>query len=1122
MTLPAYRIDGTQVSREAFYALACDPSRSIAVEACAGAGKTWMLVSRILRALLDGCAPQDILAITFTRKAAGEMRDRLEAELQRWARLTDAELAGELRARGFGEHEAARRAPEARGLHARVLALGRPVQVRTFHGWFAALLRGAPLTVLQELRLPVQYELLEDDQKALQQVWPRFYAALASDPVARQDFMDCVALHGRSQTLSALTKALQKRVEFALADAADVVESSVEPFAAVYPALAAWERPELSLLPAQARQCWLAWAQVLGREANKTPQSSAAQVARAFELPDEAGCMRQRLALLRKAFLVADEDRLNRNLLKFDAAREAEAELVALCGAARQYAAWLHHQRMTRLTRVLLRTHAELKRERGWVDMNDVEGAARRLLGDAELSGWLQQRLDARVRHLLIDEFQDTNPLQWQALYGWLSAYAGAGPGEAPCVFLVGDPKQSIYRFRRAEPQVFKAAQAFVVQGLSGALLSCDHTRRCAPAVVEVLNSAMGAAVQAGEYGHHFRAHTTESTGEGAVLCLPQLQRGPREREVEANPHAPEAWRDSLTTPRVLPEDGMAALEARQAADWVAAEIAAGRVGADGIMVLSRRRERLGWMFEALRERGIASEQPEKLDLGEAPAVQDVIALLDALVSTGHDLSLARALKSPLCGWSDDDLALLARLRRAWRSDEEGASPARLAWWDVLQRFAALPVPEQAALAQDDSQAARVRETAQRLERYRGWVLGLPPHDALSAIFDHGDVLARFAQAVPASHRPAVLAQLRDLLAHSLAHEGGRFLTPYRLVRALKAGGLKATPVHNPGAVRLLTIHGAKGLEAHTVLLMDTDTGSARPESMGVLVDWPGEAAAPRRFVFLASEKQPPACAADALAIERQARSLEELNALYVAITRAASRLVVSSFEPHQRGGGTHWYQRLQPLAQAIEAPAPVEAEAGTATAEDAVYHLPCLPAMTARPAPPAERAVVEKAPGDDTATRIGLALHRLLQWRPTPSRDFEWSDGHAQAVAREFALEASQAREAMAMARRVVEGEAAWAWDEAQLDHWGNEVDLFHQGTLWRLDRVVRRRDSGHWWVLDFKSAAHPERQPGLLEQMQRYRAAMAEARPGETVRLAFITAQGRLVELPGEGTPP
>ncbi|MGE0350282.1 UvrD-helicase domain-containing protein [Hydrogenophaga sp.] len=1118
MNAPAYRINGAPAAREAFYALACDPARSIAVEACAGAGKTWMLVSRILRALLDGCAPQDILAITFTKKAAGEMRERLHAELRRWAMLSDEPLAGELRARGLNEADAQRRLPDARGLHARVMALGRPVQVRTFHSWFAALLRGAPLTVLQELQLPVQYELLEDDAQAVALVWPRFYAALMVDAAARQDFMDCVAEHGRHQTLKALEKALGKRVEFALADAAGVVEASVEAVAARYPALGSLARPELALLHPEARARWQAWASALGAETNKTPRDSASQVIDAFGLPDEPGLMPQRLARLRKAFLVADEDRLNSRLAKFEAAQAAEVELIELCGAVRQHRAWQHHQRMSRLARVLLASFAAFKRERGWVDMNDVEGAARRLLGDAELSGWLQQRLDARLRHVLIDEFQDTNPLQWQALYGWLSAYAGAGPGEAPCVFLVGDPKQSIYRFRRAEPQVFKAAQAFVVQGLAGALLSCDHTRRCAPAVVDALNAAMGAAVQAGQYGSDYREHSTESTANGEVLCLPQLPRSLRERS-DGGSGEP-AWRDSLVTPRVLPEDSLAALEAAQAADWVALQIEDGRLRAGDVMVLARRRERLGWMHEALRERGILSEQPEKLDLAEAPAVQDVVALLDALVSTGHDLSLARALKSPLCGWSDDDLAQLARLRLRWTpAAEPGAkSPPRPSWWEVLQRFAAQPATEQATLVSDAAQAARLIETARRLALYRGWLHSLPPHDALSAMYDHGDVLARFAQAVPVSQHGAVLAQLRDLLTQSLAQDGGRFLTPYRFVRALKAGGIKATPVQTPDAVRLLTIHGAKGLEAPTVLLLDTDTGAARPENMGVLIDWPGEDPLPRRFIFLASEKSPPACAVEVLQQEQQARALEELNALYVALTRAESQLVVSSFEPHQRSASATWYQRLQGLATAVEAPPPATPHAVPAgeQGEGPVFHVPSLPALQFQAAPmPASDAVVDTEPMDDAATRIGLALHRLLQWRPTPAMGFDWAAEHAQAVAREFALEPAQARDALAMARRIVGGEAAWAWDAEVLNHWGNEVELFHRGERLRLDRLVRRRDSGDWWVLDYKSAVHPERQPALLAQMQGYRQAMLEAQPGEVVHLAFINAEGRLIEL-------
>jgi ATP-dependent helicase/nuclease subunit A len=1108
MTAPAYRINGAPATREAFYVLACDPARSIAVEACAGAGKTWMLVSRILRALLDGCAPQDVLAITFTKKAAGEMRDRLNTELRRWSGLTDEDLAGELRARGMSEADAARRVPEARSLHQRVNALGRSVQVRTFHSWFAALLRGAPLSVLQELQLPVQYELLEDDARAVAQVWPRFYAALAANPSERQDFMDSVAEHGRHQTLKALHNALQKRVEFALADAAGVVDSSVEPMSERYPEFADDESPVQWLVhDARAVTLLREAAQALGRASAVTFSAKGVELEQALTSAHGAGVL---AALLTQK----DEPRkFSDKLAGIEAVRAAQQLALRALEALRQHRAWLHHQRLARLTRVLLASFAAFKRERGWVDMNDVEGAARRLLADAELSGWLQQRLDARLRHVLIDEFQDTNPLQWQALYGWLSAYAGAGPGEAPCVFLVGDPKQSIYRFRRAEPQVFKAAQAFVVQGLSGALLSCDHTRRCAPDVVDALNAAMGAAVQAGEYSSDYRAHTTESRAPGAVLSLPQVPRSLRERQERGDGGEP-VWRDSLSEARVSLEDSLAVLEARQAADWIAAEVGAGRLALDEVMVLARRRERLGWMHEALRERGLPSEQPEKLELGEAPAVQDVVALLDALMSTRHDLSLARALKSPLFGWGDDDLAQLARLRLRWTPSrlEGGAPVVRPSWWDVLCRFAALPAEEQAGLAPSAAMAARFAESAERLTLYRSWLLSLPPHDALSALYDHGDVLARFSQAVPGSQRTAVLAQLRDLLAQSLAQDGGRFLTPYRLVRALKAGGIPATPVRTHGAVRLLTIHGAKGLEAHTVLMLDTASGSARPENMGVLVEWPGEEPLPRRFIFLASEKSPPACAADALRQEQEARSLEELNALYVALTRAESRLVISSFEPHQRSTTT-WFDRLQPLATPLEAPAPLALEEAATETVAQTYTLPSLPALAVAFAPAAPALTAE--PVDDIFNRIGLALHRLLEWRPTPVRDFQWTPEHVQAVAREFSLDAAQARDALAMADRIVKGDAAWAWDEAALDHWGNEVALLHQGESLRLDRLVRRRDSAEWWVLDYKSAARPELDPAKVAQMHGYRTAMALARPGERVRLAFINAQGRLIEL-------
>ncbi|MBX3611453.1 MAG: UvrD-helicase domain-containing protein [Hydrogenophaga sp.] len=1095
MSALAYRIDDRAVDPQAFYACACDPARSVAVEACAGAGKTWMLVSRILRALLDGVPAQDILAITFTKKAAAEMRERLQQVLSEWSELDDDRLCVALSQRGMSEAQARERLADARGLRARLHQQGRPVQLRTFHSWFAALLRGAPLAVLQELGLPTQYELQENDDSILQRLWPRFYRALAGDEPARDDFFASVADIGRHQTLQALRNAVGKRVEFQWADAAGAVDNAVRPLGDLMPAWAGAEADPVAWLVRHERfrAELLAASQALGGFAKLKKADTAA---RELETAVSNGDGRAAIAALLTA--KGTPRKLGEQPDAHPAVQAALARIEEALQAERQQRAWVHHQRMARLTRVLLRVLAELKLERGWVDMNDVEGAARRLLGDAELSGWMQQRLDARVRHLLIDEFQDTNPLQWQALYGWLSAYAGAGAGEAPSVFIVGDPKQSIYRFRRAEPQVFRAAQAFVVQGLGGARLSCDHTRRCAIGVIDALNTTMQRAEQAGEYGETvgaaFRTHTTASDEPGAVLALPQLARSARARVGDDgdNSGAVSEWRDSLNTPRHLADELMSDLEARQAADWIASEIAAGHVKPDDVMVLARKRERLGWMHQALRERGIASEQPDKLELGEAPAVQDVIALVDALVSPGHDLSLARALRSPIGGWSDDDLAALAM---AVRAAGQGAH-----WWTVLLESAAHP-----------DALPLWQTTAERWQAWQQALLQLPPHDALSLVYREGQVLARYAQAVPPAQRRATIAQLQALLAQALGHEGGRFLTAYRFVRAIKAGGIALPALASPGAVRLLTIHGAKGLEADTVMLLDTDAGPARADTMGVLVDWPGEAAHPRAFVFVASEKRAPLCAQHLLTAEQAARSLEELNALYVAMTRAARRLVVSSFEPGRSAGATSWWQRLQPLAQSTTLPtATTTVKDGAAPALD-LFDLPTLRAL---PEPVPTPATVEA----DVQTRFGRAVHQLLQWCPTPADGFDWGEAHRQAVAASHQLEDGMATQALEAARRMVRGEAAWAWDDRQVEQWGNEVELLHAGQVRRLDRLLLERASGTWWVLDFKTHDAPHTVPAHREQMAAYRAAVAAIHPGEPLRLAFINPTGRLIEWLGE----
>ena len=1113
----AYEHNGRPVSREAFYAIACDPQRSVAVEACAGAGKTWMLVSRMLRALLDGCAPHEILAITFTKKAAGEMRQRLQEWLEEFADAPLERLQGELIARGISPQRAREQREPLQKLYRQMLDAGRPVQIRTFHSWFAALLGTAPLAVLQARGLPAHFELLEDDAQAVGEVWRPFLQAVAKDPGLRADYATAVACHGRSQTHKALVSALSKRVEFTLADEAGVVDASVPPFGALDDALADLPTPAHALEGEAVQARWLGWARALGAEANKTPQKAADAVIDAWACADPD----QRLDRLRRAFFVAKEDRLSKNLEKFPAAQEAEPELQRLLQARRQHEAWLHQQRMARLTRSLIDAFGALKRERGWVDMNDVERTALVMLSDDVLSGWVQERLDTRVRHLLVDEFQDTNPLQWQSLHAWLSGYAGSGGGQhAPSVFIVGDPKQSIYRFRRAEPQVFLAAQAFVREGLGGDLLSCDHTRRNAQGVIAGVNTAMQAAQAAGEYAN-FRDHTTESQDPGTLLRLPPVtsEDGAGDAAGAAGPD-PLAWRDSLTQPRHEPEETLRMRECAQAARWVAARIAAG-VPPREIMVLARKRDRLSALQDALRDLHVPCVQPEKADLGEAPEVQDVVALLDVLVSPGHDLSLARALRSPLFGLPDAALVELAVLRR---QPEHAAS----SWFDLLQKTELLPLDLQAL--------------GPVLAQYRRWVDGLPPHDALHAIYAAGDVLARFAAAAPPTQRAGVLANLRALQAASLQLEGGRYLTPYAFVRAMKRPGMRAPGRADPQAVRLLTIHGAKGLEAHTVLLLDTDARPQKAETMGALVDWPGQDAVPRRFVFMASESSPPPSAQDVLAAELAERQREELNTLYVAMTRAKHCLALSCVQSSTALPGS-WWNRLAPLltdvedsvAPSVDAPleradgaqAVAENEAGTGAADCVTLaELPKVTlAVSARPELAAHQRALAEA--STLVSRQGEAMHQLLEQAGVAGQPLEvlrgtgWGPARIGQLTRDFDLTAEAASAAAAMARRILAGEGAWAWDAAQIDRAVNEAPLVYQGQSLRLDRLVRRRATAQsparWWVLDYKSAAQPEHRPQLMAQLRLYRTAVQAQVGDEPVSAAFLSGDGRLVEVDG-----
>jgi len=311
-------------------------------------------------------------------------------------------------------------------------------------------------------------------------------------------------------------------------------------------------------------------------------------------------------------------------------------------------------------------------------------------------------------------------------------------------------------------------------------------------------------------------------------------------------------------------------------------------------------------------------------------------------------------------------------------------------------------------------------------------------------------------------------------------------------------------------AVQLLTVHGAKGLEAQVVFVMDADPQFKAPDTATMLVDWPVESEHPRRCAFVYSESQCPPSLEGVLERELMARQREELNGLYVAMTRAKTRLVFSATEPQKPGARASWWQRVQAQARPLALPAEPGPRVDRA-ATPAI--LKALPAWHRVPeqlelAPPAE---------DDQTSRLGQAVHRVLEWAAAPRLDDRVVDlqVHSRAAAAEFGVDE---REVARLAGRIWHSPACARFFAGPALRWsGNEVPVVEGGEALRIDRLVQVVEAGAsaWWVLDYKLQHAPDALAAYREQLLRYRRAVQALQPVETVRCAFLTGAGEVIEL-------
>jgi ATP-dependent helicase/nuclease subunit A len=1095
---------------------ALDPRASVVVEACAGSGKTWLLVSRILRLLLAGAAPSEILAITFTRKAAQEMRARLEEWLRELARADDAEIIAFLIARQLDADAAHALVPAARGLFERVLDAHPGVTINTFHGWFLELLERAPLD-----EAAGALTLADRTSPLLEEAWRAFVAGQARRPDDEpgRSFSRLVARYELSGARTLCMRVWQRRAEWwAFTDGEDdpvgAALSAIEAGMSVsIDADVAGEIAADDLLRARM-QAYLGYLEQHDGK-SELPRIAALKEALAAEEGAvflDAACRAiftekgAGTPVARKAS-VAGEKRLGvEGQTRF---LDLHAHLATRFGAARDA---LAEQDMIRTQAAALRCGAALvdayrrvMEARSQIDFTDAEWRVRQLVRHPDHAAYLLHRIDARYRHVLVDEFQDTNPLQWQTLRAWLEASDEAD--RHPTVFLVGDPKQSIYRFRRAEARLFDRAAQWLIDRYGAVPLGQNASRRCAPAIIAMVNAVFDGRSEYPGFTEH-TAH--EAALPGRVELLPLARVG----AVAATETVPDGTlRDPLTTP--LPDEELRArhLEAMAVAARIAAIVGVWEVGVGGqrrvagyadVMLLARSRTHLRLFEDALRAARIPFVTARSGGLLDRLEIGDLVALLRFLVTPFADLHLARALRSAAFSCTDDDLIRLAR--------GPGAG-----WWGRLELLAAA----------GDAGPGLARAHA----LLAGWLAvadRLPVHDLLDRIFFEADLANRCRAAAPEALRDATAANLRAFLELALTLDAGRYPSLPRFLDSLdelRDGEGDEAPDEGVtdeagDAVRILTVHGAKGLEAPIVFLIDAHR-TPRSEAYRSLVDWAPDDERPRHFSLLTRSGEEGVSRAALIADEASRAEREELNVLYVAMTRAKQALVVSGSEGAKRTQAVTWYRRIEaalgasPDAGAVAGDILDASTGATRTACPSEAQAPPSAAAVAwaMPRPVGTRGNADATPDTERGERIHWLLEQLAP--PAAIGDTDWLRSRLGVSEAVFASLLAAAREILATPalRRF--------FDPASHVRARNELAFIGAaGELRRMDRVVEFADEV--WVLDYKTGVPPleDELPVAVAahqpQMDDYARALRSLMPGLPVRALLVFAGGLHAEVP------
>ncbi|MCB5424666.1 double-strand break repair helicase AddA [Altererythrobacter sp. CC-YST694] len=1114
---------------------AVDPERTVWLSASAGTGKTQVLSARVLRLLLQpDVQPSEILCLTFTKAGAAEMAVRVNEVLAGWVRMPDGDLAADLKAIGadFGPDAIER----ARTLFASVLDCpGGGLRIDTIHAFAQWLLSAFP----EEAGLTPGTRAMEDRERSL----------LAREVLA--EMLVEAQQQGDEETLDALA-------DLSLRKGPDAVEAWLMTCAQAREAwfgAGAWIPPfadrlnQLLGLPADAseadivalcaddrfdtvslRMCMTAQA---GWKA-KTGQDTASAIGE--WLAASPGERAERLGDLQSAlFTQKGEPRSLKQMLGIDPAypdyvarvgeRIAEvAQFKALLGLAK----WLLSALM--LGRKFALAWEDAKNREGLIDFDDQIRRASDLLHRSDLADWIRYKLDRRFDHILVDEAQDTNEAQWRiidALTGDFFAGLGQRDGKMRTLFVVGDYKQAIFRFQGTSPENFARARDRVRKALAGAVANAREARGGGPAR-DLLDLGLGQSFRTAQQVLTFVDEAIAAIGHGRF----GLSDEPEKHFGDDRPGLVILWQPVSSEANDAGEDEgeqswissaerrMAGKIARQVKAWLdqGFPLAKGRhrnAGPGDIMVLVRKRRDLAGLIVArLYAAGVPVAGVDRLRLGAPLAVKDLMAALRFAAQPLDDLNLANLLVSPLIGWSQQDL-----LDHGWRED------GRVRLWGHL-RASSDPLVRATLVQLGELLARADYEPPQALLH---WIL-------VGSWQGRRKLVARLGRE---ANDP-----IDELLNAALAYASALTPSLQGFIQWFDAGEgeLKREAGASSDLVRVMTVHGSKGLQAPIVILADAagNPDTSPPRGLELEEILPGGAGRRVPLPSLSGEEKVGRIA-QAEAAGAAAEREEHWRLLYVAMTRAEEALFIGGAlgSREDEPAPDSWHAQLRPIftGEPIEDPVwgrrweigalpPPVAGGSPAVSGEASIALPEWALRPIGPEPRPPRPLAPSSLGEDTApmppmppgtmeaaARRGTLIHALLERLPELERDAR-AGAARQWLARRAADLDEATREEMTEAALAVLNAPDWAeiFSPSALA----EVPLAATvegrviaGTADRLFVTANRV-----MVVDFKTAARPPRSltqipMATLRQMAAYVAALEVIYPGRVVEAAVLYTQ-------------